>query len=43
MDVTADVTPGATPTVEYRGLYAGAPPTTGRGTIDLTSWLVVYE
>jgi hypothetical protein len=43
VDVTADVTPGATATVQYRGLYGGAPPTTGRGTIDLASWLVVYE
>jgi hypothetical protein len=42
-DVTADVIAGGAATVEYRGLYAGAPPPDGSGTIDLASWLVVYE
>jgi len=43
VDVTADVTPGQTATVSYRGLFAGADPPDGSGNIDLVSYLVVHE
>lgn len=43
VDVTADVTPGQSATVSYRGLYAGSDPPDGSGNIDLVSYLVVHE
>jgi hypothetical protein len=43
VDVTADVTPGATATVTYQGLLGGATPPDGAGTIELASYLVVYR
>lgn len=43
VDVTADVIPGATSTVSYRGLRNGVTPTVASGNIDLVSYLVVYE
>jgi peptide-N-glycosidase F-like protein len=42
-DVTADVTPGATATVSYRGLLNGNEPPDNAGNIVMTSYLVVYE
>ena len=42
-DVTADVTPGETATIAYRGLFEGKTPPAAAGTIRLTSYLVVYE
>jgi hypothetical protein len=44
VDVTAEVTPGETATVAYRGLFAGVdPPPDGAGEINLVSYLVVHE
>src|SRR4029077_3692313 len=44
VDVTAEVTPGQTAMVSYRGLYKAAdPPPDGSGNIDLVSYLVVHE
>jgi hypothetical protein len=43
VDVTDDVTPGATATIEYRGLYAGVPPPDGSGNIVLVSYLVFWR
>ncbi|MFN8546251.1 MAG: peptide-N-glycosidase F-related protein [Candidatus Binatia bacterium] len=43
IDVTSDVTKGANATISYRGLFGGAAPPDNAGTIDLASWLVVYE
>jgi hypothetical protein len=44
MDVTADVTPGQTATVSYRGLFKNVdPPPDGSGDIDMTSYLVISE
>jgi hypothetical protein len=43
VDVTADVTPGQTATVSYRGLFNGSDPADGSGNIDLVSYLVVHQ
>jgi hypothetical protein len=43
VDVTAAVTPGASATVTYRGLFNGVTPPNGSGSIVLASWLVVWE
>jgi hypothetical protein len=43
VDVTADVTPGTTATVSYRGLLGGVNPPDNAGDIVLSSWLVVYR
>lgn len=43
LDVTADVTPGQTATLSYRGLFQGKDPPDVSGNIDLTSYLVVYQ
>ncbi len=43
VDVTAEVTPGATATVEYEGLFKNLTPPDGAGNIVLTSYLVVYK
>ena len=44
VDVTADVTPGQTATISYRGLYKNvAPPNAGGGDINMVSYLVVSE
>ncbi|MFO0759392.1 MAG: peptide-N-glycosidase F-related protein [Byssovorax sp.] len=43
-DVTADVTPGQTATVSYRGLFKNIdPPPDGSGDIDMVSYLVISE
>jgi hypothetical protein len=42
-DVTAEVAPGGTATVGYRGLYDGDTAPDGSGDIVLNAWLVVYE
>jgi len=43
VDVTADVTPGRPATIDYRGLFDGAPPAVARGNIVMTSYLVVFR
>ena len=43
LDVTADVKPGETATVSYRGLYKGFDPPDGSGNIVMVSYLVVHE
>ena len=43
VDVTADVTPGQTATIEYQGLYKNLPPPDSAGNIDMVSYLVVYK
>ena len=43
VDVTAQVTPGETATVEYEGLFKNVTPPDGAGNIVLTSYLVVYR
>lgn len=43
LDVTADVTPGETVTVSYRGLFGGNTPLDGSGDILLNSWIVTYR
>ena len=43
VDVTGEVTPGQDATVSYRGLYRDADPPASSGTIDLISYLVVYQ
>ncbi|MEO7331022.1 MAG: peptide-N-glycosidase F-related protein [Minicystis sp.] len=44
MDVTADVIPGQTATVSYRGLYKNVdPPPDGAGDIAMVSYLVISE
>lgn len=43
IDVTGEVTPGATATVSYEGLFDGAPPVDGSGDIVLESWLVTWS
>lgn len=43
VDVTADVTPGQSATVSYRGLFGTQPPPDGSGNIVLNSYLVVYK
>ncbi len=43
VDVTAEVTPGQSATIEYQGLYMGSPPTDSSGNIDMVSYLVVYK
>ncbi|APR81655.1 N-glycosidase F, putative [Minicystis rosea] len=42
-DVTADVKPGETATISYRGLYKNAAPPDGSGNIVMVSYLVVHE
>lgn len=43
VDVTAEVTPGETATIEYEGLFKNTTPPDGAGDIALTSYLVVYK
>lgn len=43
IDVTAEVTPGQTATIGYRGLFLGKDPPDMAGDINLTSYLVVYQ
>ena len=43
VDVTADVTPGQTATVSYKGLYKGQTPPDGAGNIRMSSYLVIHE
>lgn len=43
VDVTKDVTPGQTTTIDYQGMYANATPPDGSGNIDMISYLAVYE
>lgn len=43
VDVTADVTPGETATVSYRGRYSGGEPPANAGNIVMTSFLVIHE
>lgn len=43
IDVTGEVTPGATATFRYEGLLGGGTPPDGSGNIVLTSYLVQYE
>lgn len=43
VDVTADVTPGQTATIEYEGLFKNLPPPDSAGNIAMTSYLVVYK
>ena len=43
VDVTADVTPGQTATVSYRGLFNGMDPPEGSGDIVFSSYLVVHR
>jgi len=42
-DVTADVTPGETATVEYQAKLNGATPPADAGNIEMVSYLVTYE
>ena len=42
-DVTGDVTPGATATLGYRGLFFGTDPPDDSGDIAMVSYLVVYR
>ena len=42
-DVTANVTPGMSATVQYQGLYQMKQPPDGAGNIDLVSYLVFYK
>lgn len=41
-DVTADVAPGTSASVSYRGLFAGSTPPDGSGDIVLNAWIVTY-
>lgn len=43
VDVTSEVTPGQTATIEYEGLYKSAQPPDTAGNIALTSWLVISK
>ena len=43
VDVTADVTNGATADLEYSGLYKMAVPPDGSGNINLASYLIIYN
>ncbi len=42
-DVTAEVTPGETATISYRGLFDGDAPPDASGNIVMSSYLVVYR
>jgi Peptide-N-glycosidase F, C terminal len=42
-DVTADVTPGQTATLDYKGMFKNMTPPDQSSDIDLTSYLVVYK
>ena len=43
VDVTANVTPGQTATIEYEGLYKSLEPPDSAGNIVMTSYLVVHK
>jgi hypothetical protein len=43
VDITDDVTLEQINTIDYRGLFAGAPVTGSRGRILLSSYIVIYE
>jgi hypothetical protein len=43
VDITNDVTLDSLNTIDYRGLFAGAPVTGSRGRILLSSYVVIYE
>ncbi|MEZ4443575.1 MAG: peptide-N-glycosidase F-related protein [Polyangiaceae bacterium] len=43
VDVTADVTPGATATISYQGLFNGGAIPDDSGNIVMNSYLVIYE
>ena len=42
-DVTAQVSPGSTATIEYAGFKDGEPYTGSGANIVMTSWLTIYE